>query len=91
VLCPGRNVPRALTARGWFADGELVLDIEGPFHGEHDRYLLTVREGRVFNPRTMSGIVSILLPRACPAARLRRARPAVVWLRREWVRRPFRA
>ncbi|MFI8083328.1 GNAT family N-acetyltransferase [Kitasatospora sp. NPDC086009] len=40
------DVPRALTARGWCADGELVLDVEDPFLGEHDRYLLTVRNGR---------------------------------------------
>lgn len=40
------DVPRALTARGWFMDGELVLDVEDPFLGEHGRYLLTVRDGR---------------------------------------------
>ncbi|MDH6136154.1 putative acetyltransferase [Kitasatospora sp. MAA4] len=40
------DVPRALSARGWFADGELVLDVEDPFLGEHGRYLLTVRDGR---------------------------------------------
>ncbi|MFG2267804.1 GNAT family N-acetyltransferase [Streptomyces sp. NPDC048720] len=40
------DVPRALTARGWFADGELVLDVEDPFLGEHARHLLTVRDGR---------------------------------------------
>ncbi|MFF8392538.1 GNAT family N-acetyltransferase [Streptomyces sp. NPDC016172] len=40
------DVPRALTARGWFMDGELVLDVEDPFLGEHDRYLLTVRDGK---------------------------------------------
>ncbi|SDP26185.1 Predicted acetyltransferase [Streptomyces sp. cf386] len=39
------DVPRALTARGWFTDGELVLDIDDPFFGEHGRYLLTVRDG----------------------------------------------
>ncbi|MFD1146172.1 GNAT family N-acetyltransferase [Saccharothrix hoggarensis] len=39
------DVPRALTARGWSADGELVLDVEDPFLGESDRYLLTVRDG----------------------------------------------
>ncbi len=39
------DVPRALTARGWFVDGELVLDVEDPFLGEHGRYLLTVRDG----------------------------------------------
>ncbi|MEV7180209.1 GNAT family N-acetyltransferase [Kitasatospora sp. NPDC093679] len=40
------DVPRALTARGWFADGELVLDVDDPFLGEGDRYLLTVRDGK---------------------------------------------
>ncbi|MFI2608361.1 GNAT family N-acetyltransferase [Kitasatospora sp. NPDC018619] len=39
------DVPGALTARGWFADGELVLDVDDPFLGEHHRYLLTVRGG----------------------------------------------
>lgn len=39
------DVPRALTARGWFTDGELVLDVDDPFLGEHGRYLLTVRDG----------------------------------------------
>ncbi|MFF1497632.1 GNAT family N-acetyltransferase [Streptomyces sp. NPDC058304] len=40
------NVPRALTARAWFMDGELVLDVDDPFLGEHGRYLLTVRDGK---------------------------------------------
>ncbi|MDH6219690.1 GNAT family N-acetyltransferase [Streptomyces pseudovenezuelae] len=40
------DVPRALTARGWFTDGELVLDVEDPFLGERGRYLLTVRDGK---------------------------------------------
>ncbi|MET9297117.1 GNAT family N-acetyltransferase [Streptomyces sp. NPDC003077] len=40
------DVPRALTARGWFVDGELVLDVKDPFLGEHGRYLLTVRDGK---------------------------------------------
>ncbi|KOX24742.1 acetyltransferase [Saccharothrix sp. NRRL B-16348] len=40
------DVPRALTARGWSADGELVLDVDDPFLGEQGRYLLTVRDGR---------------------------------------------
>ncbi|GKQ37625.1 GNAT family N-acetyltransferase [Streptomyces sp. A012304] len=40
------DVPRALMARGWFMDGELVLDVDDPFLGAHDRYLLTVRDGR---------------------------------------------
>ncbi|MFF0557769.1 GNAT family N-acetyltransferase [Streptomyces sp. NPDC004266] len=39
------DVPGALTARGWFADGELVLDVVDPFLGEHGRHLLTVRDG----------------------------------------------
>jgi predicted acetyltransferase len=40
------DVPRALTARGWPAGGDLVLDVEDPFLGEHGRYLLTVRDGK---------------------------------------------
>ncbi|MFJ9472713.1 GNAT family N-acetyltransferase [Streptomyces caniferus] len=40
------DVPRALTARGWFMDGELVLDVDDPFLGEHGRYLLTIRDSR---------------------------------------------
>ncbi|MGW2410948.1 GNAT family N-acetyltransferase [Streptomyces tubercidicus] len=40
------DVPRALTARGWFMDGELVLDVDDPFLGEHGRYLLTIRDGK---------------------------------------------
>ena len=40
------DVPRALTARGWFTDGELVLDVGDPFLGEHSRYRLTVRDGK---------------------------------------------
>ncbi len=40
------DVPRALTARGWAADGELVLDVDDPFLGERGRYLLTVRDGK---------------------------------------------
>jgi len=40
------DIPGALTARGWFADGELVLDVEDPFLDEHGRYLLTVRDGK---------------------------------------------
>lgn len=39
------DVPRALTARGWSADGELVLDVDDPALGERGRYLLTVRGG----------------------------------------------
>ncbi|MGV9264795.1 GNAT family N-acetyltransferase [Kitasatospora sp. NPDC003701] len=40
------DVPRALAARGWCTDGELVLDVDDPFLGEHGRHLLTVRDGR---------------------------------------------
>ncbi|MGW3178952.1 GNAT family N-acetyltransferase [Kitasatospora sp. NPDC001119] len=40
------DVPRALTSRGWFTDGELVLDVDDPFLGEHHRHLLTVRDGK---------------------------------------------
>ncbi len=40
------DVPRALTARGWSTDGELVLDVDDPFLGEHRRYLLTVQDGK---------------------------------------------
>jgi predicted acetyltransferase len=40
------DVPRALIARGWFMDGELVLDVDDPFLGEHNCYLLTVRGGK---------------------------------------------
>jgi predicted acetyltransferase len=40
------DVPQALTTRGWFTDGELVLDVDDPFLGEHHRYLLTVRDGK---------------------------------------------
>ncbi|MCT9092460.1 GNAT family N-acetyltransferase [Streptomyces sp. ASQP_92] len=40
------DVPRALAARGWFADGELVLDVEDPFLDQAGRYVLTVRDGK---------------------------------------------
>ncbi|WP_330293492.1 GNAT family N-acetyltransferase [Streptomyces sp. NBC_00576] len=40
------DVPHALTTRGWFMDGEIVLDIEDLFLGEHGRYLLTVQDGK---------------------------------------------
>ncbi|OKJ16706.1 GNAT family N-acetyltransferase [Kitasatospora sp. CB01950] len=40
------DIPRALTARSWSADGELVLDVDDPFLGEHTRHLLTVTDGR---------------------------------------------
>ncbi|MFD9796756.1 GNAT family N-acetyltransferase [Streptomyces sp. NPDC059070] len=39
------DVPRALTARGWSAEGELVLDVDDRFLGEYGRYLLTVKGG----------------------------------------------
>lgn len=39
------DVPRALTARGWLTDGEIVLDVDDPFLGEHHRYLLTIEGG----------------------------------------------
>jgi len=40
------DIPRALTARSWCMDGELVLDVDDPFLGEHHRYLLTVQDGK---------------------------------------------
>ena len=40
------DIPRALSSRGWFMDGELVLGVDDPFLGEHGRYLLTVRDGK---------------------------------------------
>ncbi|WP_326834843.1 GNAT family N-acetyltransferase [Amycolatopsis rhabdoformis] len=40
------DVPRALEARGWSADGELVLDVTDPFLAEQRRYRLTVRAGK---------------------------------------------
>ncbi|MFJ5219723.1 GNAT family N-acetyltransferase [Streptomyces sp. NPDC088354] len=40
------DIPRALTSRGWFTDGELVLDVDDPFLGERGRYLLTVRDNK---------------------------------------------
>ncbi|AXX30932.1 GNAT family N-acetyltransferase [Actinosynnema pretiosum subsp. pretiosum] len=40
------DVPAALAARGWSADGELVLDVTDPFLAERERHLLTVRDGR---------------------------------------------
>lgn len=40
------DVPRTLTARGWFTDGELVLYVDDPFLDERGRYLLTVRDGK---------------------------------------------
>ncbi|MGW6054218.1 GNAT family N-acetyltransferase [Streptomyces sp. NPDC055189] len=46
------DVPRALTARGWCADGELVLDVQDPFLAQHGRYLLTIRDGKADCVRT---------------------------------------
>ncbi|WP_020658267.1 GNAT family N-acetyltransferase [Amycolatopsis benzoatilytica] len=46
------DVPRALTARGWFADGELVLDVADGFADQTGRYLLTVRDGKAECART---------------------------------------
>lgn len=40
------DVPRALTARGWQTDGELVLEVEDPFLAERGRHLLTIRDGK---------------------------------------------
>ncbi|MET9633229.1 GNAT family N-acetyltransferase [Lentzea sp. NPDC006480] len=48
----GVDVPRALTARGYGGDGELVLDVRDPFLDEHGRYLLTVRDGQAECART---------------------------------------
>ncbi|MFD5245904.1 GNAT family N-acetyltransferase [Amycolatopsis sp. NPDC058340] len=39
------DVPRALTARGWSTDGELVLDVDDPALGERGRYRLAVQGG----------------------------------------------
>ncbi|MBB1159960.1 GNAT family N-acetyltransferase [Amycolatopsis dendrobii] len=46
------DIPRALTSRGWFTDGSLVLDVTDPFLAEHGRYLLTVRDGKAECVRT---------------------------------------
>ncbi|WP_370938587.1 GNAT family N-acetyltransferase [Amycolatopsis sp. cg13] len=46
------DVPRALTARGWFTDGSLVLDVTDPFLDQDGRYLLTVRDGKAECVRT---------------------------------------
>ncbi|WIY00201.1 GNAT family N-acetyltransferase [Amycolatopsis mongoliensis] len=46
------DIPRALTTRGWEADGELVLDVEDPFLDERGRYALTVRDGKAECVRT---------------------------------------
>ncbi len=40
------DVRRALTARGYLGDGELVLEVHDPFLDEHGRHLLTVRDGK---------------------------------------------
>ncbi|MEU0877373.1 GNAT family N-acetyltransferase [Lentzea sp. NPDC005914] len=39
------DVPRALTARGYRGNGELVLEVRDPFLNERGRHLLTVRDG----------------------------------------------
>jgi predicted acetyltransferase len=46
------DVPRALAARGYLTDGEIVLEVHDPFLDEHDRYLLTVRGGEAECVRT---------------------------------------
>ncbi|MFM9609569.1 GNAT family N-acetyltransferase [Streptomyces niveiscabiei] len=46
------DIPRALTARGWCTDGELVLDVEDEFLEEKGRYLLTVTDGKAECVRT---------------------------------------
>ncbi|MFE5208845.1 GNAT family N-acetyltransferase [Streptomyces sp. NPDC056600] len=40
------DIPRALTARGWSGEGELVLEVDDPWLGEHGSYRLTVQEGK---------------------------------------------
>jgi predicted acetyltransferase len=40
------DVPRALTARGWTGDGEIVLEVDDPWLGERGRYRLTVQDGK---------------------------------------------
>ncbi|MER5477401.1 GNAT family N-acetyltransferase [Streptomyces sp. NPDC002734] len=40
------DIPRALTARGWSEEGELVLEVDDPWLGEHGRYRLTVQDGK---------------------------------------------
>ncbi|GAA1963822.1 GNAT family N-acetyltransferase [Kitasatospora viridis] len=39
------DVPRALAARGYPADGRLVVEVDDPFLGERGRYLLVVADG----------------------------------------------
>lgn len=46
------DVPRALEARRYLDDGELVLDVTDPFLGEHGRHLLTIVDGRATCTRT---------------------------------------
>jgi len=46
------DVPRALTARSWFADGELVLEVADAFADQAGRYLLTVLDGKAECSRT---------------------------------------
>lgn len=40
------DIPRALKARRWFMDCELILEVDDPFFGERGRYLLTVEGGK---------------------------------------------
>ncbi|HEX8868979.1 MAG TPA: GNAT family N-acetyltransferase [Lentzea sp.] len=40
------DVPRALTARGYLSDGELVLEVRDPFLDEQGRYLLKIEDGK---------------------------------------------
>ncbi|QNS02808.1 GNAT family N-acetyltransferase [Streptomyces xanthii] len=47
------DVPRALTARGWRTDGDLVLEVTDPFLGSGpERHLLSVRDGKADCVRT---------------------------------------
>lgn len=46
------DVPRALEARRYLDDGELVLNVTDPFLGEHGRHLLTIADGRAVCTRT---------------------------------------
>ncbi|SEK50495.1 GNAT family N-acetyltransferase [Streptacidiphilus jiangxiensis] len=46
------DVPRALTSRAWFADGELVLEVADGFANAGGRFLLSVRDGKASCERT---------------------------------------
>lgn len=46
------DVPRALEARRYPDDGEIVLDVTDPFLDEHGRYLLKIADGRASCTRT---------------------------------------